>query len=82
MNDQDARDLVLQTLLDVAPELDGETLDEDASLRDGADLDSMDFLAFVAAIADAIGADIPESDYPRLDGIAKAAGYVAERARG
>ena len=79
MNDNDARDLVLQALLDVAPEFDGETLDEDASLRDGADLDSMDFLAFVAALSEAIGADIPEADYPQLDGIARAAAYVAER---
>lgn len=79
MKDNDARDLVLQALMDVAPEFDGETLDENASLRDGADLDSMDFLAFVAAIADAIGADIPESDYPQLDGIAKAVEYVAAR---
>jgi acyl carrier protein len=80
VKDDDARDLVLQALMDVAPEFDGETLDENASLRDGADLDSMDFLAFVAAIADAIGADIPESDYPELDGIAKAVQYVASRA--
>ena len=80
MNDNDARDLVLQALMDVAPEFDGETLDEDASLRDGADLDSMDFLAFVAAISDAIGQDIPEADYPHLDGIAKATTYVADRA--
>lgn len=79
MNDNDARDLVLQALLDVAPEFDGETLDEDASLRDGADLDSMDFLAFVAALSEAIGADIPEADYPQLDGIAKAASYIADR---
>ncbi len=80
MNDNDARDLVLQALMDVAPEFDGETLDENASLRDGADLDSMDFLAFVAAIADAIGADIPESDYPELDGINKAVEYVTGHA--
>jgi glycosyltransferase A (GT-A) superfamily protein (DUF2064 family) len=60
VNDNEARDLVLQALMDVAPEFDGETLDEDASLRDGADLDSMDFLAFVAALSEAIGADIPE----------------------
>lgn len=80
MNDNEARDLVLQALMDVAPEFDGETIEEDASLRDGADLDSMDFLAFVAAISEAIGTDVPESDYPQLDGIAKAVAYVSGRA--
>jgi acyl carrier protein len=79
VNNEDARDLVLQALLDVAPELDGETLDDETGLRDGADLDSMDFQAFVAALSEAIGADIPEGDYPKVDGIEKAAAYVAAR---
>jgi len=79
MNSTDARDVVLQALADVAPELDPGELDETASLRDGAALDSMDFLAFVAAVAAAIRSDIPESDYAALDGVAKATDYVAGR---
>jgi acyl carrier protein len=73
-----ARDIVTNALADVAPELEVSELDPKASLRDGADLDSMDFLAFVAAISEAIGADIPEADYPHLDGLAKAEAYVAD----
>ena len=79
MNATEARDLVLTALTDVAPEIDPTDLDPGASLRDGADLDSMDFLAFVAAVSEAIGADIPEGDYAQLDGIAKASAYVAGR---
>jgi acyl carrier protein len=74
-----AHDIVTNALADVAPELEVAELDPEASLRDGADLDSMDFLAFVAAISEAIGADIPEADYPQLDGLAKAEAYVAGR---
>ncbi len=79
MNEPAARGLVEKALTDVAPEIDPGDIDPDASLRDGADLDSMDFVAFIAAVSEAIGADIPEADYADLDGIAKATSYVAAR---
>ena len=79
MNTREAREIVVTALTDVAPEIDPSDLEPRASLRDGADLDSMDFLAFIAAVSEAIGTDIPEAEYPRLDGVAKAITYVAER---
>ena len=80
MNESEARTLVLNALEDVAPELDAADLDADASLRDGADLDSMDLLAFFGTIADAIGVDIPEDDYEQLDSVNRAIDYVVSRA--
>lgn len=79
MNQTQARAVVVEALADVAPEIDPEEFDPDTSLRDGADLDSMDFLAFVAAVSEAIGSDIPEDDYGQLDGLDKATAYVAAR---
>ena len=79
MNSTEARAAVVAALSDVAPEIEVDALTDEQSLRDGAELDSMDFLAFVAAISDALGADIPEADYPALDGVGKAAAYLAER---
>lgn len=79
MNQAAAREIVVTALTDVAPELEPDDLDTAASLRDGADLDSMDFLAFVAAVSEAIGSDIPEDDYGQLDGLDKAIAYVAGR---
>ena len=77
MNEAEALTLVEGALAEVAPEIDVAVLDPDASLRDGADLDSMDFLAFVAALAEARGIDIPEDDYSLIDGISKATAYIA-----
>lgn len=79
MNSSEARETVVSALTEVAPEIDVEALTDEQSLRDGAELDSMDFLAFVAAISEAIGADIPEADYPALDGLGKATTFVADR---
>jgi len=78
MNETSAREVVVTALGDVAPEIDVDTLDPGTSLRNGADLDSMDFLAYVAAVSDALGVDIPEDDYDRLDTLTGAVAYVVE----
>jgi len=79
MNQTQARAVVVEALADVAPEIDPEEFDPDTSLRDGADLDSMDFLAYIAAVSEAIEADIPEDDYARLDTLNLAMAYVTEK---
>ena len=79
MNKSEARTLVLKALEEVAPELDAADLDPDASLRDGADLDSMDLLAFFGTISDTIAIDIPEDDYEQLDSVSRATKYVVSR---
>ena len=79
MNPTEARDLVLSALADVAPEIETGSLDPDTSLRNGADLDSMDFLAYVSAVAEAIEADVPEDDYEQLDTVNAAVAYLVAR---
>ena len=76
MTDSEVRDIVLNALADVAPEMDTETLDASMSLRNGADLDSMDYLAYVSGVCEAIDADIPEADYDKLDTVDTAVEYV------
>ena len=78
MNETEARDVVTTALSDVAPVIDLETLDPQMSLRNGADLDSMDFLAYVAAVSETVGRDIPEDDYDRMDTVAGAVAYLLE----
>lgn len=79
MNETEARQIVLSALADVAPEIDTATFDPDESLRDGADLDSMDFLAYISTVSETIDADIPEDDYGRMDSVNSAVGYLVER---
>lgn len=74
-----AREYVLAALGSVAPEVDPVGIDPAAPLRDAADLDSMDFLSMVGALAEALGSDIPEDDYPRLETLDDAVAYVDSR---
>jgi acyl carrier protein len=77
---QDLRDLVLDTLRGIAPEIDPAGIDPSVDLREQIDLDSMDFLNFVTGLRDATGVDIPERDYAHVATIDGCAAYLDRRA--
>jgi len=79
MNDTELKDVLIKAISDIAPEADFETLDPDDELREQLDLDSMDFLNVVIALHEALGFDIPETDYPRLFTFNAAVGYLREK---
>lgn len=59
-------DIVLDALLDVAPDLDRADLGPEVDLRQDLDIDSMDYLNFIVRLHERLAVEIPESDYPRL----------------
>ena len=77
LNDADIRAAVLRALRQIAPEVDPGTLRPEVSLRDQVDLDSMDFLNFVIGIAQSLGVQIPEADYPQLATLDGCVAYLA-----
>ena len=77
LNDVDIRAAVLRALRQIAPEVDPGTLRPEVSLRDQVDLDSMDFLNFVIGIAQSLGVQIPEADYPQLATLDGCVAYLA-----
>lgn len=76
MTDAELLDLVKQTLLSVAPDLEGETVDPDQTFREQFEIDSMDFLNFVVGLNKRTGVEIPEADYPKLQSAAGAVDYL------
>lgn len=79
MTGAEALRAVRAAVAEVAPEVDPASLADDVELTRQVDLDSMDFLALVAAIEALTGVGVPERDYPRLATIAGAASYLAAR---
>ncbi len=78
MNDTDLKQIVMEAILEIAPEADFEALDPDDGLREQLDLDSMDFLNVVIGLHEAFGIDIPEADYPKLFTLTSAIDYLQE----
>jgi acyl carrier protein len=74
----EARTAVAHVLGQIAPEADIDTVPADADLTEELDLDSMDFLNFVAGLLEETGVDVPERDYPLLQTLDGSVRYLVE----
>ena len=68
-----ARDAITR----VAPDVDVALLEGDVELRGELDLDSMDFLNVMIALAETTGIEIPERDYPEVATFNGLVGYLS-----
>jgi acyl carrier protein len=82
MTAEEIRATVIAELSNVAPEMDIGAVKPDADLRETLDIDSMDFLNFIAALHHKLGVDIPERDYPKLFTLSGAVAYLQQRSKG
>ncbi|MCC5810892.1 MAG: acyl carrier protein [Ectothiorhodospiraceae bacterium] len=80
MNREDLRAIVLEELSTIAPDIDIDSLDDQARLRDEYDLDSMDALNLLTAVHKRAGVSIPEADYARMHSISELLDYLEPRA--
>lgn len=76
MTEAELRALIAAELGNVAPETDAATIDPDADLRDALDIDSLDFLNFLAALHKKTGVNVPEADYTKLLTLNTALAYM------
>ena len=79
MSPADIRAVLQDELARIAPDIDFETIDPAADLRDEADIDSMDFLNWVTALHVRLSVEIPEADNPKLITIDGAVAYLADK---
>ncbi|VFU11125.1 acyl carrier protein [Methylocella tundrae] len=79
MKDLDIRTALKEELGNIAPEIDINSVDPAADLRDALDIDSIDFLNFITAIHHRLEIEIPEIDYPRLRTLDGAVSFLKEK---
>lgn len=77
MTPEQAEQLIRQTLHQVAPDADLDTLTPDDDLRDTLGLDSLDFLQVVEVLSERGGIRIDEDDYPHLATLAGAVRWLS-----
>jgi acyl carrier protein len=75
----DTTAVVVDALLEVAPDLDRATLDPDALRREDLELESMDSMNIVVVLNEATCVDIPEQDYGELTTVAAIAQHLDTR---
>jgi acyl carrier protein len=76
----DALRLVVDALVEIAPDLEGTEIPPESELQADLGLDSMDFSNLMAALSELLGDDIPERDYSQLETVESCAAYLHERA--
>ena len=79
MNEIHLKTIILSALQEIAPEVDLDAVDPGADLRRELDIDSFDFLNVIIALNEALGIEIPESDYGKLNTLSGLLGYLADR---
>lgn len=79
MNELELSELVERALFEVAPDLQGETIDPEMPFRDQFEFDSMDFLNFIIELHKASGEEISEADYPQLASLKDCVSYLRAR---
>ena len=76
----DADHAIRAALAAIAPEADLDSLSPRDELQEALDLDSMDFLNFVIAVARETGVEIPEADYDLVRTYAGCRDYLVAHA--
>lgn len=76
MEDLALREKLIDTLLDVAPDIADRGIDEKALLQEQYNLDSADFLSYIIKIHDRFGIDVPVEDYGSFSTIEGAVDYL------
>ncbi len=79
MTKEEIRDVVLEIIVDIAPDEDLAGLDDNEPLREQLDLDSMDFLDIVLELRKRHKVIVPEEDYPQLRSLASTVDYLADK---
>lgn len=79
MTAADVRQIVLDIISDIAPDESVDSLDDNKSLREQLDLDSMDFLDIVMELRKRHKVEVPQEDYPKLATLASCVAYLTPK---
>ena len=79
MREEQLKAIVLETLQEMAPEMDPNAVSPDEDLRRALDIDSFDFLNVIIALHEKLGVEIPEADYGRLNTLSGMLAYLRDR---
>jgi acyl carrier protein len=78
-NKQTLKAVITRLILDIAPEADVESLDPREDLREELDLDSIDFMKLLEALALETGITISESDYDQVNTLESMIAYIESK---
>jgi acyl carrier protein len=79
MREEQIKEAIFKSLRNIAPEADLDALPPNADIRRALDIDSFDFLNVVIGLNEALGVEIPESDYGEVNTLSAMIRYLSKR---
>ncbi|MBD3791331.1 MAG: acyl carrier protein [Campylobacterales bacterium] len=67
MSAEEIKEIIIREILEIAPEMSEGDIDSDAHIQRSLEIDSFDFLRILTALNKAIGVEVPEADYGKVD---------------
>lgn len=77
MNEENLISNILESLVEVAPEISPDEINSSVNFRDQFDIDSIDYLNFILTLEKKLDIKIPEFDYPKLSSQAGCISYLS-----
>ena len=76
MKDDEIKNVLLDLLQKIAPDIESEELEMDDNFREEFGIDSFDFLQFVVGLDEAFGIQTPEEDYGKIQTLNALTAYI------
>lgn len=78
MTKEEIKKAILEEIYNIAPDYEGEDIDENANIQEEVEIDSYDFLNLLTALYEKFGVEVPEEDYSKVDTLSKMVDYFYE----
>jgi len=79
VNEEILNTQIIESLVEVAPDIAPEDINPAVSFRDQFEIDSIDFLNFILTLEKKLDIKIPELDYPKLSSQKGCVGYLSQK---
>lgn len=79
MNTDEIKKVIIEQILEVAPEISEDEIDDNKNIQRSLEIDSFDFLKILTALNEKLGVEVPEADYGKVDTLENMVLYFSER---
>lgn len=79
MTKEELKTIIIEQILEIAPDVEEQDIPTDERLQNAIEFDSYDFLSLLTALHEKVGVEIPEADYAQVDTLNHMVDYIAGR---
>ena len=81
MTKEEIKKIIIEEILNIAPDIDEEEIPLNENLQLSIEIDSYDFLNILVALAERLGIEVPEADYTKVDTLERMIAYFNEKVK-